>query len=70
MPIASASEEENAFKWTTFHSELEMSKELRGVATWLLKSTYCEDVQNSALHTESQGGIGKSWVYTQCVWRS
>ena len=41
-----------------------MSKELRGLARWLLQSTYFEDVQNSALHTESQSGIGKSFVYT------
>ena len=47
-----------------------MSKELRGQAKWLLKSTYFEDVQNSALHTGSQGGIGKSSVYTQSAQRN
>ena len=46
-----------------------MSKELRGLATWLLKSTYFEDVEKSALHTESEGGLGKSSVYTQSAQR-
>ena len=47
-----------------------MSKEFRGLARWLLKSTYFEDVPNSALHTESQGGIGMSSVYTQYAQRN
>ena len=47
-----------------------MSKELRGLAGWLLKSTYFEGVQNSPLHKESQGGIGKSSMYTQSARRN
>ena len=42
-----------------------MSNDLRGLARWLLKSTYFEDVQNLALHTQSEEGIAKSSVYTQ-----
>ena len=47
-----------------------MSRELRGLARRLLKSTYCEDVYNSALHTQSQGGIGKPSIYTPFAQRN
>ena len=47
-----------------------MSKESRGLARWLLKSTYFEDVQNSALHTDRHGGTGKSSVYTKSARRN
>ena len=57
-PVASASQLETVFKWTTFPSELAMSNELRGLASWLLKSTYFEDMEHWSLHTESQGGLG------------
>ena len=63
-PVAFAPQPETVFKWTTFPSELAMSNELRGLAKWLLKSTYFGDVQNSVLHTGSHGGIGKSSIYT------
>ena len=47
-----------------------MSKEFQGLAGWLLKSTYFEDVRNWALHAESQRGISMSSVYTQSAQRN